>query len=89
MYLEQPVSDNDRTFSFALDRAWAWGFGAGMLYTRENGSRIDLNLTAIKSGDKSIDTGAASALAPRGRVAGKDHSPWALALEFTYHAFWE
>ena len=87
MYMEQPVSDNDRTFSFALDRAW--GFGGGMLYTRENGSRIDLNLTAIKSGDKSIDTGPATALEPRGRVSGKDHSPWALALEFTYHAFWE
>jgi long-chain fatty acid transport protein len=83
MYLEQPVSDNDRTFSFALDRAW--GLGVGMVYTRESGSLIDLNLSAFKSGDGSIDTGEASASAPRGRVAGKDDTPWSMAIEFTYH----
>ena len=83
MYITQPVSDNDRTFSFALDRAW--GLGAGVTYLRESGSLIDLNLTMLKSGDGSIDTGEASASEPRGRVAGKDDKPWSLALEFTYH----
>jgi hypothetical protein len=52
---------------------------------RETGSRIDFNLTVLTSGDGSIDTGEASALEPRGRVAGKDDTPWSLALEFTYH----
>lgn len=83
MYLEQPVSDNDRTFSFALDRVWA--FGGGVVYTRESGSRMDLNLTVLKSGDGSVDTGEDSAASPRGRVAGKNDTPWAVAFEFTYH----
>jgi long-chain fatty acid transport protein len=84
LYFEQPVSNEDRTFSFALDNAW--GVGGGVNYTRRNGSRIDFNGTMIRTDDAPIDTGVASALEPRGRVAGKNgSSPWALAIEFTYH----
>jgi long-chain fatty acid transport protein len=45
IYVEQPLSDRDRTFSFALDRVF--GFGGGMVYERESGSLIDFNLTAL------------------------------------------
>jgi len=84
LYFEQPVSNEDRTFSFALDDAW--GVGGGVIYTRRNGSRIDLNATLINVDDSPVDTGPLSALEPRGRVAGENgSSPWSLALEFTYH----
>jgi long-chain fatty acid transport protein len=85
LYFGQPVNDDDRTFSFALDAAW--GLGGGIVYTRDNGNRLDLNLTALKTGDAPVDTGPASALSPRGRVAGEDDSTWALALEISYHLF--
>ena len=85
LYFEQPVSDDDRSFSFALDSAW--GVGGGIVYTRKNGSRMDMNVTVLKTGDAPVDTGPLSALEPRGRVAGENDSTWALALEFTYHAF--
>ncbi|MGI9330422.1 MAG: OmpP1/FadL family transporter [Gammaproteobacteria bacterium] len=84
LYFEQPVANEDRTFAFALDDAW--GIGGGVHYTRGNGSRIDFNATMIRTDDAPIDTGPASALDERGRVAGKNgSSPWALAVEFTYH----
>ncbi len=83
MYFQQPVSNEDRSFSFALDDAW--GVGSGFVYTRENGSRIDFNVTAISIDNAPVDTGPLSALEPRGRVAGANSSSWALAVEFTYH----
>ena len=85
LYFGQPVNDDDRTFAFALDEAW--GFGAGIVYKRQNGSRMDMNVTVLKVGDAPVDTGPLSALEPRGRVAGENDSTWALALEFTYHMF--
>lgn len=82
-YLQQPVSDNDRTFSFALDEMY--GFGAGILYTRENGSRMDMNINAVNTGSSPVDTGRQSEFSPKGRVAGENQNTWALVLEFTYH----
>jgi hypothetical protein len=61
-------------------KSWSAGVHSAL-----RGSLIDFNLTALVSGDGSIDTGEASALEPRGRVAGKDHTPWSLSVEFTYH----
>jgi long-chain fatty acid transport protein len=83
MYVEQPVNDDDRTFSFALDEMY--GAGVGVTYTRPNNHSFDLNLTVMNTGEAPVDTGTLSALGPRGRVAGEDDSPYAVALEFTYH----
>ena len=83
VYIEEPVADEDRTFSFALDHAW--GFGAGILRTRESGRKYDLNATVLRLGSAPVDTGPESALSPRGRVAGTNDSPWVVVLDFTYH----
>lgn len=83
VYVERPVDDEDRTFSFALDRVY--GVGVGVNYTRPNNDSFDLNLTVADIGEAPVDTGPASALGSRGRVAGEDDSHYAVALEFTYH----
>jgi long-chain fatty acid transport protein len=83
LYMEQPVDDEDRTFSFALDEVY--GVGAGIHYTRGNGHSYDLNLSVFDTGDAPIDTGPASTLSPRGRVAGENDDPYAVTLEFTYY----
>jgi long-chain fatty acid transport protein len=83
LYLERPVDDVDRTFSFALDEVY--GAGAGIHYTRANGHSYDLNLSIFDTGDAPVDTGAASVLSPRGRVVGENDDPYAVALEFTYY----
>lgn len=83
MYLEQPVDDEDRTFSFALDEVY--GVGVGVNYTRRNQDRIDLNLTVLNTGEAPVDTGFDGGLNTRGRVAGENDSPYAVALEFSYH----
>lgn len=82
-YLEQPVSNEDRTFSFALDNAW--GIGSGFSYTRDNGHVIDFSLTGISVDNAPVDTGPLSALEPRGRVVGQNNDRWSMAIEFTYH----
>jgi len=83
IYLEQPVDDEDRTFSFALDETY--GGGAGVRFTRENGHLLDVNLTVLNIGKAPVDTGPLTALLPSGRVAGERDSPYAAVLEFTYH----
>jgi long-chain fatty acid transport protein len=83
LYMEQPVDDEDRTFSFALDEVY--GVGAGIHYTRGNGHSYDLNLSIFDTGDAPVDTGPASVLSPRGRVAGENDDPYAITLEFTYY----
>jgi long-chain fatty acid transport protein len=47
LYLQQPVDDDDRTFSFALDEVY--GIGAGVQYTLDNGRSYDLNLSVARS----------------------------------------
>jgi long-chain fatty acid transport protein len=83
LYMEQPVDDEDRTFSFALDEVY--GVGAGIHYTRGNGHSYDLNLSVFDTGDAPVDAGPASVLSPRGRVAGENDDPYAVTLEFTYY----
>jgi long-chain fatty acid transport protein len=83
LYMEAPVDDDDRTFSFALDEVY--GVGAGVQMKRANGHVMDLNLSVFDTGDAPVDTGPESALGPLGRVAGKNDDPYAMTLEFTYH----
>jgi len=83
IYVEQPVKDEDRTFSFALDKVY--GAGAGIHYTRANNHSYDLNLSVFNTGDAPIDTGPLSELSPRGRVVGETDSPYAVTLEFSYY----
>ena len=83
MYMEQPVDDDDRTFSFALDEVY--GAGIGFRYDRRNRDSIEVNLTVLNTGDAPVDTGVETVLSPRGRVVGEDDDPYAVALEFTYH----
>jgi len=83
IYVEQPVKDEDRTFSFALDRVY--GAGAGIHYTKANNHSYDLNLSVFNTGNAPIDTGPLSELSPRGRVVGETDSPYAVTLEFTYY----
>ena len=83
MYMEQPVDDDDRTFSFALDEVY--GAGIGFRYDRRNKDSIEVNLTVVNTGDAPVDTGVETVLSPRGRVVGEDDDPYAVALEFTYH----
>ncbi len=82
-YLQKPVSDNDRSFAFSLDEMY--GAGAGIVFTRENRSRIDINLNALNTGSAPVDTGPLSALSPKGRVVADNQNTWALVLEVTYH----
>lgn len=83
LYVEQPVDDEDRTFSFALDEAY--GGGAGVRWRRDNGHLLDVNLTVVNIGEAPVDTGPLTALLPGGRVAGERDRPYAGVLEFTYH----
>jgi long-chain fatty acid transport protein len=83
LYVQEPVDDEDRTFSFALDKVY--GAGAGVQYLRHNGHLMDFNVSLFNTGDAPVDTGPLSSLTNRGRVAGKNDSPYAVTLEFAYH----
>jgi long-chain fatty acid transport protein len=82
LYMEQAVSNKDRTISFPMDEAY--GAGVGIHYTRRNNHNLDLNLSVMNSGKAPIDTGVLSELSPRGRVVGETDSPYAVVLDFTY-----
>jgi len=82
MYMEQPVSNADRTISFQLDEMY--GGGVGVRYRRANGHVFDANFSVFDTGRAPVDTGPLSAFGPRGRVVGEDNSPYAVALEFIY-----
>ena len=83
MYMQQPVDDDDRTVSLALDEVY--GGGIGVRYKRDNGHLLDVNLSVMNTGEAPVDTGEQTLLSPRGRVVGENDSPYATALEFTYH----
>lgn len=80
LYMEQPVKDEDRTFSFALDRIF--GVGAGISYQLPDGNRYDLNLNLLDTGSSPIDTGNDPV---RGRVVGEVDNHYALSIDFAYH----
>jgi long-chain fatty acid transport protein len=83
LYMQRPVEASDRTFSFPLDEVY--GGGAGVQYLRDNGHLMDLNLSVFNTGGASVDTGPASGLSDRGRVAGENDSPYSVTLEYVYH----
>ena len=83
LYMEQPVDDEDRTLSFALDEVHGAGFG--VVYSRSNGDLMDINLSLLDTGDAPIDTGEDTATSDRGRVVGESDSPYVMTLEISYH----
>ncbi len=48
LYVQPAISDENRSFSFALDRIY--GIGAGVQLERKNGDKIDVNLNLFDSG---------------------------------------
>lgn len=81
-WVQQPVKDSERTFGFALDEAWGVGFGVEI--DRGYDESMELSMNIIRTSDSPIDTGPASALGTRGRVAGDFQNRFAITLEFDY-----
>jgi long-chain fatty acid transport protein len=80
VYVSEAVDDEDRTFSFALDRMF--GIGAGMRKELGSGNAYDLNFNLIDTGEGPIDTGADPV---RGRVAGESDNHYAITVDFSFH----
>ena len=80
VYVSEAVDDEDRTFSFALDRMF--GIGVGMHKKLGSGNAYDLNFNLIDTGEGPIDTGADPV---RGRVAGESDNHYAITVDFSFH----
>jgi len=80
LYVQPAINDENRSFSFALDRIY--GIGAGIQYRRKSGDLVDVNFNLFDSGKAPIDTGDDPI---RGRIAGNYVDHYALGLELTYH----
>jgi long-chain fatty acid transport protein len=80
VYLSEAVDDEDRTFSFALDRMF--GIGVGMHKELGSGNAYDLNFNLIDTGEGPIDTGSDPV---RGRVAGESDNHYAITVDFSFH----
>ncbi|MGF1757129.1 outer membrane protein transport protein [Photobacterium sagamiensis] len=80
LYVQSPMKDENRSFSFPLDRIY--GAGVGIQYKRESGDLVDVNFNLFDSGKAPIDTGVDPS---RGRIAGHYVDHYALGLELTYH----
>jgi long-chain fatty acid transport protein len=85
LYMQDPVDNADRTFSF--DQDTVYGAGVGIHHTLNEKHSYDLNLSVFNFGDGPIDTGELSALTPSGRVAGETDSPYSVILTFSW--FWK
>lgn len=79
-YVSPAVDDEDRTFSFALDRLI--GIGVGMNTKLASGNSYDLNFNLIDTGKAPIDTGDDPV---RGRVVGEGENHYAIAIDFAFH----
>jgi long-chain fatty acid transport protein len=79
MHVNSAVDDNKRTLSMPLDQVW--GVGAGFSL-KKNEQQWDINVNFYALGDSPIDTGNSLV---RGRVVGKTHAPYAVALDMAYH----
>ena len=79
-YVSPGVDDEDRTFSFALDRLI--GIGVGMNRKLASGNFYDLNFNLIDTGKAPIDTGDDPI---RGRVVGEGVNHYAIAIDFAFH----
>ena len=80
LYVSEAVDDEDRTFSFALDRIY--GIGVGIHRELGNGNAYDLNVNLLDTGKGPIDTGDDPV---RGRVAGESKNHYAISLDYSYH----
>jgi long-chain fatty acid transport protein len=80
VYMTSAVDDEDRTFSFALDRMF--GIGVGMHKKLASGNHYDLNFNLIDTGESPIDTGSDPV---RGRVAGESDNHYAITVDFSFH----
>ena len=80
VYLSEAVDDEDRTFSFALDRMF--GIGVGRHKELGSGNAYDLNFNLIDTGEGPIDTGSDPV---RGRVAGESDNHYAITVDFSFH----
>ncbi|WP_084418962.1 OmpP1/FadL family transporter [Photobacterium sp. J15] len=80
LYAQSAIKDENRSFSFALDRIY--GLGAGIQYERQSGDIVDVNLNIFDTGNAPIDTGDDPV---RGRIAGEYVDHYALGLELSYH----
>jgi long-chain fatty acid transport protein len=79
-YMSSPVDDEDRTFSFALDRVI--GFGLGVNHKLASGNDYDLNFNLMDTGEAPIDTGEDPV---RGRVVGKSKNHYAITIDLSFH----
>ncbi|MGR5061936.1 OmpP1/FadL family transporter [Photobacterium sp. DNB22_13_2] len=80
LYAQPAISDENRSFSFALDRIY--GLGAGIQYEYKSGDKLDINLNLFDTGRAPIDTGEDPA---RGRIVGEYDDHYAWGLEVSYH----
>ncbi|MEH6533426.1 MAG: outer membrane protein transport protein [Photobacterium frigidiphilum] len=80
LYMQSAMEDENRSFSFALDRVY--GLGAGIQYQRKSGDLVDLNFNIFDTGNAPIDTDDDPI---RGRIAGEYVDHYALGLELSYH----
>lgn len=80
LYAQSAIKDENRSFSFALDRIY--GLGAGIQYERQSGDIVDVNLNIFDTGDAPIDTRDDPV---RGRIAGEYVDHYAFGLELSYH----
>jgi long-chain fatty acid transport protein len=79
LYVSEAVDDEDRTFSFALDRIY--GIGVGVHKELKGGNAYDFNLNLLDTGKGPIDTGDDP---DRGRVAGDSKNHYAISLDYAY-----
>ena len=78
--VNQAVDDEDRSFSFALDRIYV--VGVGFQQGLANGNAYHLNVNLLDTGESPIDTGDDPA---RGRVAGKFKNHYAITVDYSYY----
>lgn len=79
VYIEQPVSDENRSFGIALDEMW--GIGAGIARSYDSGE-LELNVNVVDTGEAPIDTGFDE---NNGRVVGETEDHYAVLFDFSWH----
>jgi long-chain fatty acid transport protein len=80
LYVSPGVDDEDRTFSFALDRTY--GVGVGFSRELSGGNAYNFNVNLLDTGKAPVDTGDDPV---RGRVAGESENHYAITLNYTFH----
>ena len=79
-YMSSAVDDEDRTFSFALDRVY--GIGVGVNRRLASGNDFDLNFNLMDTGESPIDTGDDPV---RGRVVAEGENHYAVTIDLAFH----